>query len=185
MKITDLNPDDEEGIRQAAQILLEGFREIWLHICPDFEAALGEVRKSFLPGRISRIAIEDNLVLGWISAIPEYNGNAWCLYPLAVHTDFRERGVGRALVNDLEILVRQKGAVTLFFGTDDTANMTSLGGVNLYPSVIEHIANVKNLRRHPYEFYQKLGFVIVGVIPDANGIGKPDIFMAKRVADED
>ncbi len=93
--------------------------------------------------------------------------------------------MARALVNDLEILVRKKGAVTLFFGTDDTANMTSLGGVNLYPGVMEHIANIKNLRRHPYEFYQKLGFVIVGVIPDANGIGKPDIFMAKRVRDED
>jgi hypothetical protein len=27
----------------------------------------------------------------------------------------------------------------------------------------------------------KVGFVIVGVMPDANGWGKPDIFMAKRV----
>lgn len=27
----------------------------------------------------------------------------------------------------------------------------------------------------------EVGFVIVGVMPDANGWGKPDIFMAKRV----
>ena len=33
-----------------------------------------------------------------------------------------------------------------------------------------------------YEFYQKIGFSFVGVIPDANGFGKPDIIMAKRVA---
>jgi len=32
-----------------------------------------------------------------------------------------------------------------------------------------------------YEFYQKLGFTIVGIIPDANGWGKPDILVAKRV----
>jgi len=32
-----------------------------------------------------------------------------------------------------------------------------------------------------YEFYQKLGFVIVGVMPDANSVGKPDIYLAKRV----
>jgi len=32
-----------------------------------------------------------------------------------------------------------------------------------------------------YEFYQKLGFVIVGVMPDANSFGKPDIYLAKRV----
>jgi aminoglycoside 6'-N-acetyltransferase I len=37
------------------------------------------------------------------------------------------------------------------------------------------------LRGHPYEFYQKMGFAIVGVMPDANGIGKPDIYMAKRL----
>lgn len=28
---------------------------------------------------------------------------------------------------------------------------------------------------------QKLGFTTVGVVPDANGLGKPDILMAKRV----
>lgn len=58
---------------------------------------------------------------------------------------------------------------------------TTLGGVNLYPNVWQHIANIKNPQGHPYEFYQKVGFVIVGVMPDANGPGKPDIFMAKRL----
>ena len=34
---------------------------------------------------------------------------------------------------------------------------------------------------HPFAFYRKLGFVLAGVLPDANGRGKPDIFMAKRL----
>ncbi len=33
------------------------------------------------------------------------------------------------------------------------------------------------------EFYQKVGYTVVGVVPDANGLGKPDILMAKRIAD--
>ena len=136
-----------------------------------------------MPDKICRIALaDDGSARGWISALPDYDGNAWCLYPLAVHPEFQEKGIGRALVQDLENLVRGQGGITLYFGTDDTANMTSLGGVDLYPNVLEHVANIKNLRQHPFEFYQKLGFSIVGVIPDANGFGKPDIFMAKRLA---
>lgn len=40
---------------------------------------------------------------------------------------------------------------------------------------------MSSLRRHPYEFYLKLGYTVVGVIPDANGPGKPDILMATRL----
>jgi len=28
-----------------------------------------------------------------------------------------------------------------------------------------------------------MGFEIIGVLPDADGFGKPDIFMAKRIKD--
>jgi len=53
--------------------------------------------------------------------------------------------------------------------------------VSTNESAIQHVARIRNLKQHPYEFYQKQGFVIVGVMPDANGIGKPDILMAKSV----
>jgi aminoglycoside 6'-N-acetyltransferase I len=35
---------------------------------------------------------------------------------------------------------------------------------------------------HPAGFYSRMGFQVVGLIPDANGPGKPDILMAKRVS---
>jgi aminoglycoside 6'-N-acetyltransferase I len=84
-------------------------------------------------------------------------------------------------VTDLEEQVKARGGLTLWLGTDDENKMTTLAGVDLYPNVLEHVANIRNLRGHPYEFYQKLGFTIVGVLPDANGLGKPDIFMAKSL----
>ena len=146
------------------------------------ESALEEVREALEPGKINRIAVDDDgTLLGWIGALPEYEGNAWELHPLIVHPAHQGRGIGRALVADLEEQVRGRGCLTIYLGTDDEDGMTSLSQVDLYENTWEHIANVQNLRGHPYTFYQKMGYTIVGVIPDANGWGKPDIWMAKRV----
>ena len=177
-----MKPGDADLIEQVARILVEGFKEHWPEAWPTVEDATNEVRESFLEDRISRIAVDDEgRVIGWIGGQPLYNGNVWELHPLVVSTAARGQGVGRALVADLERLVMAKGASTLFLGTDDEDNMTSLAGKDLYTGVWEHIGEIQNLRRHPFEFYLKLGFVIVGVMPDANGPGKPDIFMAKRL----
>ena len=98
-----------------------------------------------------------------------------------VHPEHQGKDIGSALVADLEQQVREWGGITIWLGTDDETNQTTLSAVDLYPDPLAHVARIRNLRRHPYEFYQKVGFVIVGVMPDANDWGKPDIFMAKRV----
>ncbi len=168
-------------IDAAAALLVAGFAEHWPDAWPDHVSAVEEVRESLEPGRISRVAVDDDgTVLGWIGGLHEY-AYVWELHPLVVRMDQQGQGVGRALVAHLEVQVATRGGLTLRLGTDDETNQTSLGGVDLYPNVWEHIATIRNLDRHPYEFYQKLGFVIVGVIPDANGVGKPDIMMAKRL----
>ena len=71
-------------------------------------------------------------------------------------------------------------ALTITLGTDDDSGMTSLAGVDLYSDVPRHIAELRDLgRSHPFLFYRKLGFVVTGVMPDANGPGRPDIYMSK------
>ena len=180
MRIVDLRANDIAAKQQAAQILYAAFKENWPKAWPDLDAALAEVEESLDADRISRIALSnDSQVLGWIGGIREYRGNAWELHPLAVHPDFQGQGIGSSLVRDLEEQLRARGAVTVYLGTDDENNMTSLGGADLYPDVLEKLKDIQDLRRHPFGFYQKLGFVVVGVIPDANGKGKPDILMAK------
>ena len=91
------------------------------------------------------------------------------------------KGIGRALVDDLEARVKERGGLTITLGTDDVNYQTSLAGIDLFPNVWEHVAHIRNLKQHSYEFYQKQGYVIIGVMPDANGLGKPDILMAKSV----
>ena len=182
VQITDLRAGDEPKIQQVARLIVEGFKEHWPDAWPDLNSALQEVQESFGADRISRIAVGDsNQVLGWIGGIKRYDGNVWELHPLVVRTEFRRQGIGRSLVADLAAEAKNRGGIVLWVGTDDEDNQTTLSGINLYPNVWEHIAKIRNLRGHPYEFYQKMGFAIVGVMPDANGIGKPDIYMAKRL----
>ncbi|MFN8498764.1 MAG: GNAT family N-acetyltransferase [Anaerolineae bacterium] len=181
MLIRDLDAANDAEIEQAAAALVEGFRDHWPAAWPDMTAAREEVGEALEDGRVCRVACgDDGALLGWIGGRPTY-ARVWELHPLVVRPDAQGRGIGRALVADLERQVGARGGLTLMLGTDDEDGMTTLGGVNLYPDVLLHLARIGNLRRHPFEFYQTCGFVIVGVVPDANGFGKPDILMAKRV----
>lgn len=183
MRIVDLLPDDHASIQQAARALMEGFAQHAPESWPDMGSALAEVRESFGPGRISRVALDqEGRVLGWIGGIQEYGGHAWELHPLVVCPKHQGQGVGTELVRDLEARVRERGATTLYLFTDDEDGRTSLADRDLYPDVLSHLQRIRNPGRHPYAFYQKMGFVITGVLPDANGPGKPDILMAKRLA---
>ena len=180
--IVDLRPDTEELIDQAALLLLDAFRnrtEDW----QDVESARQEVLASLAPDRISRVLVDESgIARGWIGGVSMYGGRVWEVHPLVVSGSHRRRGIGRALVEDLERLVALRGALTLWAGSDDENNETTLSGTDLYPDIPGAIRSIRNLGHHPYEFYLRLGFRIAGVLPDANGRGKPDIFLAKRVS---
>ncbi|HYR10626.1 MAG TPA: GNAT family N-acetyltransferase [Longimicrobium sp.] len=183
MRIVPLRAEDRDVVRQAAELLVEGFRADWPDAWPRIEDALAELATFATDDeRVAWAAVDaDGSVLGWIGAIHLYDGNVWELHPLVVHPDHRGRGVGRALVELLADAGRQAGAFTLWVGTDDEAQMTSLGGVDLYPGLLEKLREIRDLRRHPFGFYQRLGFEVAGVVPDANGFGKPDILLARRL----
>jgi len=181
MKITDLNPEMTEAIRQAAQLLADAFAEHWPNAWPTLEDGLAEVHEILAREHILRVALDDGQVLGWIGGAPEYDGHVWELHPLVVSPAHQRRGIGAALVRDFEAQVQAHGGLTILLGSDDEDGMTSLAFTDLYAGVWEKIRDIRNLKRHPFEFYQKLGYTIVGVVPDANGRGKPDILLAKRV----
>ncbi|NTW03595.1 MAG: GNAT family N-acetyltransferase [Oscillochloris sp.] len=182
MRIIDLNTAAPLTITQAAEALVAGFAIHWPEAWPNIAVAMDEVTTALEPEKICRAALADSgELLGWVGAMPQYHGNVWELHPLVVHPKFQGCGVGRALVDDMVAEVRVRGGLTMFLGSDDEDAMTSLSRIDLYPDVWHHIASIRNLCRHPYSFYQKCGFVIVGVVPDANGPGKPDILMARRV----
>jgi aminoglycoside 6'-N-acetyltransferase I len=131
MQIVDLGAGDEARIQQVAALLVEGFREHWPDAWPDLDSALEEVHESFAPDRISRVALdEQGSVLGWVGGIPQYDGLVWELHPLVVRADARGRGVGRALVSDLEERVQEPSGTTNMdfeFNQSSTASASGRG----------------------------------------------------------
>ena len=175
-------PDNSQLIQQAAQLLVDGFAEHWPDAWPTLDEAIEEVKGMLVEDRLCRVALDENgYVLGWIGGILEYDGLVWELHPMVVRQDLRGQGIGRVLIADFEAQVKSRSGLTIMLGTDDEDGMTTLANVNLYDNLPEKIATIRNLKGHPYEFYEKCGFTIIGVIPDANGRGKPDILMAKQV----
>jgi aminoglycoside 6'-N-acetyltransferase I len=181
MIISQLMPNENEAINQAAEVLMAGFAAISPEAWKDVASAQEEVLSALEDGRICLAARDENgTVQGWVGGQFSY-GRVWELHPLVVHPRAQNRGIGRRLVAALEEQVKQQGGLTIMLGSDDENAMTSLSGIDLYADTWAHITNIQNLKRHPFTFYQKCGYTIVGAIPDANGWGKPDIIMAKRV----
>ena len=106
------------------------------------------------------------------------------IHPLVVAPGQQRRGVGSALLGRLEARARDDGILTLFLGSDDDYGGTSLHGRDLWPDILGHGATAAATSRgHALTFYCRHGYQIVGVLPDVNGRGRPDILMAKRLSD--
>jgi aminoglycoside 6'-N-acetyltransferase I len=182
LRIVDLASLGEAGREQAAEILVAAFKSSHPAAWPSLTEGRTEVAEALEPDRIARAALDDNgKVIGWVGGIDAYDGNMWELHPLAVAPQSQLKRIGTALVEDFEQQVLARGGNGVFLGSDDETAQTSLAGADLYPDILGSAANIRNVNRHPFGFYQKLGYVVVGLIPDANGFGKPDILMAKRL----
>jgi aminoglycoside 6'-N-acetyltransferase I len=179
-RIEDLRVTDAARIEAAARMLNAAFAP--LGAWTEMSEALQDVVDSISADRISRVAIgADGAVLGWIGAIRQYDGLVWELHPIVVSEPWRRRGIGRALIRDLEDMVTARGGLTLWVGSDDLAGETSLGGIDLYDALPGALEAVHSWGQHPLPFYRSLGFRVIGVMPDANGPGRPDIFLSKRL----
>jgi aminoglycoside 6'-N-acetyltransferase I len=178
MIVRGLTNDDRD---EAGRLLASGFRDFG---SAEFISSTGIERTLRViagPASIARVAVEEGKLVGLIGGLLAYHGHVVELHPLVVHPHAQRKGIGRALVAELEREAAKRGAMTMWVGTDDLDSRTSVGGVDLYPGVLENLSAIRNLCGHPFEFYKRVGFAMAGVLPDANGFGKPNIFMAKRI----
>ena len=183
MKIEDLSLDDDHAIEQVVGLLVDyapNRAAAWV----DSDSALDTLEEVTDEDSIARIALDDaGNVVGFAAATPQYS-HAWELHPIVVARDEQGRGVGRALLADIEELVAAEGGLTVYLGADDLDNSTSAAADDLFPDVLDKAQDLEvRRRRHPIGFFLHMGYEIVGIIPDANGPGRPDIWLARSVAD--
>ena len=176
--IVDLTTGRAELLEQAAELLHERVPEGWPTV------ADGRVHLRVWLDRVNVLGGFGRCreAVGWVGGLERYIGQVGELHPLVVRADHERRCVGRALVEDLEDRVRAMGIHTMFVGSDDELGQTNLAGIDLYPDVIAHLSRLENLGGHPIGFYQRLGYAVIGVMPDANGFGRPDIYLSKRLS---
>jgi aminoglycoside 6'-N-acetyltransferase I len=181
MPIREFGLLDPAQIAAAARILREAIAG------PSYKAP-GEAEAetaSFLgldPNRFALAAMDRQRVLGWVGAVKGYS-HSLELHPLVVDPASQRRGVGRSLVAALEARAKAEGYLAIHLGADDEVGGTSLFGVDAFPHALAKLAAIRpTALGHPFFFYRRLGYEPVGIIPDANGFGKPDILMSKRLA---
>jgi aminoglycoside 6'-N-acetyltransferase I len=146
-----------------------------------------EETASFLtdPERFALAAVEGETVLGWIGGVRGYS-HALELHPLVVDPPRHRQGIGASLIRALEAQAAAEGFLTIHLGADDDFGGSSLFGAELFPDPLARLAEIEPRGDgHPFFFYRRMGYAPVGILPDANGPGRPDIFMARRVSRPD
>ena len=178
-QLIDLNIADEALVERLAAITFKAFQKPAPGWLPDIDAARRQVVDAGSAGRLGRVLVDDGVPQGWIGIIRRRY--LWEIHPIAVAKDAQGKGTGTALVEDAAQLAKKAGALTLYASTSDETGATNLSGADLYDNPSSAIANIQAHARTPYRFWQNVGFTVVGLLPDAEGAGKPAIHLARRV----
>jgi aminoglycoside 6'-N-acetyltransferase I len=164
---------------EAARILREAIRGPSYKQAGEAEA---EVARFFgNPDRFAIAAIDGADLIGWVGGVRDYPTSLQ-LHPLVVDPPRHRRGVGRKLVAALEAQAVAEGYLAVHLGADDEFGGTNLFEIDAFPDPLATLAMIApSAQGHAFFFYRRLGFIPVGIIPDANGFGRPDLLLSKRL----
>jgi aminoglycoside 6'-N-acetyltransferase I len=179
MAILDLDPDDAALRENLAVIAYEAASinaPLWL---PTLAAAREEVDDATATGQVARVLFDDaGVPIGWASCARQYD-SVWELHPMIVAPAHHRRGHGTVLARDIERQAAIRGASVLILSTSDATHATSLSDTDLYADPIGALGSLTFKKDHPVRFWQKIGYSVVGVVPDAEGPGIPSISLAR------
>jgi ribosomal-protein-alanine N-acetyltransferase len=147
IRLREIAPDDLDALHALDQLCFD----------PDIAYSRREMERYLeMSGRLGAVAEEEGRLAGYSLGARRRNGDALIL-TLDVHPDFRRRGVGRLLLDDLLARFRAAGAVR----------------------AVLQVA-VENAPARA--FYRKAGFRESGQLPDYYDEGRDAIEMTRSLA---
>jgi aminoglycoside 6'-N-acetyltransferase I len=183
MKIVDFPETDKLTLEKLIQLTWEAGKQhnpFWL---PTTKDAKDEVHEALSSSKICRVLMDGELPLGWGAIVPQGYG-VWELHPLVIDPAYHRKGYGKYLVGELEKLAVAAGATTMVLSTADAIGATTIGGIGLYDDPLGRLTKIDVTNAgegHAFQFWRKVGYSLVGVLPDAEGRGVPSIQFSKRL----
>ena len=182
--IRDLHQASEETLQQAGRMLTEVFSPLGSDEWRTEAQGLEEVHACCDPSYVCLGIWEQDELAGWGGARPMYHRVTWELHPLVITRHLQGRGLGEKLLYSIEQEVLRLGGQGIVLGTDDENGRTNLNELNPALQPLELLLpRLENPGNHPYSFYQRQGYRIVGIIPNTTGSGIHDILMWKAIVD--
>jgi len=176
MKYQIINLTESESYKEeAAYILYSAFQGKGKNAWTTIESAREEILECITKPNITLGLSINNSLVGWAGLRPMYD-TTWELHPMVIDPAYQGKGYGRLLLTRIEDYASNNGLIGIMLGTDDETFSTSLSMVDINESnIFQEIINIQNIKNHPFEFYKRCGYLIVGIVPNANGRRKPDI----------
>lgn len=184
MPITKLDISDERQLTALCRLSVRAARENSPRWLATLAVAQREIETAVQVGNISAVFEDKGVALGWIAAEPR-GQRSWELHPLLVDPSAAGAGIGRQLVAHLEAQVREAGGRSMYLSTSDSTCATTLSGVDLCTDPLLALRGLKlrdPKQGHAFRFWQRVGYSVVGVLPDAEGEGVPSIQLAKKLS---
>ena len=176
-------------LSQEDAALLRGVADLLVVACPslyggDVTQALADVVQ-FAPEDLGLIARDpEGTPIGWLRA-EHFPGQASAEIKLvAVQPTRRRQGVARTLVMAAEERMRSQDCVTMLATVGDTRGRTNLYGVDVTEDAPGLLAGFHCHADHPAGFFLRVGYRLVGLLPDAYGPGKHDLTLARRISQQ-
>ena len=180
--VDPMGQEDASLLRGVADILVAALPAIYVGAVT---SALADVVQ-FAPEDLSLVARDgDGAPIGWLRA-EHFAGQASAEIKLvAVHPARGRQGVGRTLVMAAEERMRAAGCVTMLTTVGDTRGRTNLYGLDVTEDAPHLLASFRCHIDHPAGFFLRVGYRLVGILPDAYGPGKHDFTLARRIISDE